>query len=176
VLEHLKTTAVIALFLAAVMACVGCHSNQETTAKDLQGKIAFVSDRSDNLGIYVMNANGSNQKLLTNNSAINDYPQWSPDGKKIAFYTNYDGVCSIYVIDANSANILQLTDNSSANYNPWWSPDGTKIAFHSERDGNTEIYVMNADGSNQTRLTNNSVQDEFPSWSPDGYILWMLPA
>src|SRR5437588_4855484 len=49
------------------------------------GKIAFTSDRDGNREIYVMNADGTNQFRLTNNSVVDDHPNWSPDGTKIAF-------------------------------------------------------------------------------------------
>ena len=41
-------------------------------------KIAFVSDRDGNDEIYIMNANGSGLKRLTNNPGIDGYPSWSP--------------------------------------------------------------------------------------------------
>ena len=48
------------------------------------GKIAFTSDRDGNHEIYVMNADGTNQVRLTNNSVADDYPTWSPDGTRLA--------------------------------------------------------------------------------------------
>src|SRR3989304_6255278 len=45
-------------------------------------KITFVSDRDDNYEIYTMDADGSNQKNITNNKAVDGSPAWSPDGKK----------------------------------------------------------------------------------------------
>jgi len=139
-------------------------------ASDLQiaGKIAFTSNRDGNLEIYTMNADGTGLTRLTNNTASELKPIWSPDGNKIVFESNRDGNYEIYVMNADGSGQTRLTNNSASDVYPCWSPDGTKIAFQSQRDGNNEIYVMNADGSGQTRLTNNSINDVFPSWSPDG--------
>jgi hypothetical protein len=132
------------------------------------GKIAFTSYRDGNGEIYVMNPDGSNQTNLTNNSAWDDVPSFSPDGTKIVFSSNRDGNFEIYVMNSDGSNQTRLTNNSAQDGNPFFSPDGTKIVFDSYRDGNFEIYVMNSDGSNQTRLTNNSAWDGNPSFSPDG--------
>ncbi len=137
----------------------------------LSGKIAFSSNRDGNYEIYVMNADGSGQTNLTNNSAYDNRPAWSPDGTKIAFTRNSNGFDEIYVMKADGSEQINLTNNPTANdYRPTWSPDGTKIAFVSDRDSATgdEIYVMNANGSGQTRLTNNPAVDDWPAWSPNG--------
>lgn len=105
---------------------------------------------------------------LTNNSAQDMQPSWSPDGERIAFASNRDGKTEIYVMDTDGSNVLRLTNNEASDGFPRWSPDSRKILFLSDRDGNPEIYVMDADGSNQTRLTKNSADERSPSWSPDG--------
>jgi Tol biopolymer transport system component/tetratricopeptide (TPR) repeat protein len=132
------------------------------------GKIAFYSYRDSNGEIYVMNADGSGQTNLTNNTSGDTSPVWSPDGKKIAFYSERDGNGEIYVMNANGSGQTNLSNNGRADYTPAWSADGKKIVFVSERDRAQEIYVMNADGSGQTNLTNNSRYDTSPVWSPDG--------
>ena len=106
---------------------------------------------------------------LTNDSAVDDSPAWSPDGTKIAFASDRDGNQKIYVMNADGSGAVSLTGNATWDSDPAWSPDGTRIAFlsYSPTDG-AEIYVMNADGSGQTRLTNNSAIDGDPAWSPDG--------
>ncbi len=134
-----------------------------------QTKIAFASNRDGNYEIYSMNSDGSSPTRLTNNSAEDNGPSWSPDATKIAFYSLRDGEYEIYTMFADGSNPVRLTHNTQGNYVPSWSPDGTKIAFTSLRDaGLQQIYVMNADGTGQTRLTTTSTIEAAPSWSPDG--------
>ena len=169
-LEHLILAVVVVLSLTFLMVCV-----------DAQARIAFVSRRDGNTEIYVMAADGQNQRRLTNNPARDHSPLWSPDGKRIAFVSERDGhvhpirgfpTDEIYVMDANGGNQQNLTNDPHDDSSPSWSPDGKHIVFDTDRNNdkghNREIYVMNADGTNQRRLTNNRTEDEEPAWSPDG--------
>ena len=140
---------------------------------DAQAQIAFVSHRDGNPEIYVMDADGDNQRRLTNHPDGDWMPSWSPDGKRIAFVSQRDGVSEIYVMDADGGKPQNLTNNPSDDNSPSWSPDGKRIAFSSNRDNRKwrfifEIYIMDADGGNQQNLTNNPLDDQSPSWSPDG--------
>jgi len=135
-------------------------------------QIVWASARSDvdNLELYVMNADGSDQHRLVEIQPGDELgPEWSPDGTRIAFYSNRDGKLQIYTVNADGTGLTNLTNFPDAsNSRPAWSPDGTKITFVSDRDMNNEIYIMNADGSQQTRLTNDNSDDVMPKWSPDG--------
>ncbi len=135
--------------------------------------ITFRSYRDGNYEIYVMNADGTNQRNLTNNPAEDSRPAWSPDGKYIAFHTTRDGNLEIYVMNSDGTNQRRLTNNPASDDGPAWSPDGTSIGFQTNRDGNYEIYVMDADGTNPRRLSNNLADDIWPAWSPDSkYIVF----
>jgi len=135
---------------------------------DLASPIAFHSNRSGSLQIYVMTRGGAPLVRLTNTTAANVRPSWSPDGAKLAFTSVRDGNWEIYVMNADGSGQTRLTNNAATDDVSAWSPGGAKIAFASDRDGNYEIYVMNADGTNQTRLTNSSATDYWPASSPDG--------
>ena len=130
--------------------------------------IAFVKGvRSGEEEIWLMNADGSNQRPLfvnVNGRAV-AYPVFSPDGSKIAFQmdsatTSY----LIYVINADGTGMRQLTFGPSDDQGPVFSPDGTKIAFFSYRLKPVEIYEMNTDGTNQQRITHDESFDHLPSW------------
>ena len=70
----------------------------------LPAQIAFHSLRDGNVEIYVMDADGQNQRRLTNNPHDDRSPSWSPDGKRIAFVSKRDGNVEIYVMDADGEN------------------------------------------------------------------------
>jgi len=130
-------------------------------------RIAFLSFRDGNWGLYVMDADGSNVLRLTDNKTEVSRFSWSPDGTRIAFAAQRYGQNSvIYAVDADGRNLIQLTDNAEENRNPSWSPDGRRIAFTFSSAG--EIHVMDVDGSNVAKLTDFGENGYAPQWSPDG--------
>lgn len=139
-------------------------------------KIVYVSMRPTsgtntdwNSEICVMDTDGRNQRRLTDHSARDGHPAFSPDGQQIVFESDRDGGCEIYVMDADGKNIKRLTNNKFTDKDPSWSPDGKNIVFRSRRKGDEgfRIYIMDANGENQVRLTENSIADNYPSFSPD---------
>ena len=131
------------------------------------GKIVFERTVDNNTDIYVMDSDGSNQTNLTNNSAWDIHPTWSPDGGKIAFVSDREGNRQIYIINADGSNPVKVTSNIYAE-TPDWSPDGGKMTFARYFGGSSrDIYTMDVDGSSQKNLTNDS-QSYSPSWSQDG--------
>jgi len=133
---------------------------------------------SDN-DIFVLNlGDGTRPKNITNSSeAIDDDPDWSPNGQKIVFTSHAvtddpinSATAEIYTIDlAETGKPVRLTNNAEEERAPAWSPDGKRIVFSCRRGGpDFEICLMNADGTGQVQLTDNSVPDLTASWSPDG--------
>ncbi len=138
----------------------------EATVPGDIGQIAFVSDVDHVSGeIYVRDFAGSSPTRLTNNTAYDALPIWSPDGTQIAFSQAGD----IWVMDSDGSNQVNLTPMAGVGGSPAdWSPDGTQILFSSDRDGDYDIWVMYADGSAPRQLSNEAGSDWAASWSPDG--------
>ncbi|MGH8604709.1 MAG: hypothetical protein ACREXR_18570, partial [Gammaproteobacteria bacterium] len=117
--------------------------------------------------IYVINADGTDPKRLTDNDSYDGHPIWSPDASQIAFESLRDGTHAIYVMQADGSNPTRITHGHGRQALPSWSPDGKKIVFLSEREGSAGIYVVDLKGGDETRLTTVG-DDGDPAWSPDG--------
>jgi len=131
------------------------------------GIIAFYSERDGNSEIYIMNADGSTETRLTQNSTKDFGPDISPDGSQIVFISNRDGNDEIYKMNSDGSNITRLTNTNYQEAYPFWSSDNSKIIYGQNQNGNWEVFVMNADGSNQTRITNTAGNEEWAHLSPD---------
>jgi Tol biopolymer transport system component len=130
--------------------------------------ITFHSDRDGDWEIYVMNADGTGQRALTQNTVEDREPVWSPDGRTIAFTSRRDGNIEIYVARSDGSGLRRLTTDPASDFLPSFSPDGKQIAFVSDRARQTDIYLVNVDGSNLRRFTSHDADEWRPMWSPDG--------
>lgn len=113
-------------------------------------KVTFVSRSSEIIGgaywlqVYVIDADGSNLKMLTRSPNSIFVPRWSADGATITFAVEYHGTrANIFEMKASGGELKRLTAGPKFDGWPAYSPDGTKLAFESNRNGNYEIYVMN---------------------------------
>jgi TolB protein len=132
-------------------------------------RIVFSIPTATGQQIAAVNIQGKERTDLTRTGGINNWPAFSPDGKRIAFSSSRAGDFDIYVMDAaDGGNVQRLTKSRGMDARPAWSPDGKRIAFTSNRDGNYEIYVMNADGSGVVRVSRHPERDDYPTWHPDG--------
>ncbi len=82
-------------------------------------RIAFASDRDDEIAMYVMNADGSHLTWVARDAVL---PTWSPDGSSIAFMSDRDDNLEIYVVGADGSGLNRLTDDAATDALPAWSP------------------------------------------------------
>ncbi len=70
--------------------------------------------------IYVMRADGTHVRRLTDSPGLDEGPEFSPDATKIVFSSARDGQQEIYVMDADGSNPRRLTDNPARDESPDW--------------------------------------------------------
>ncbi|HNR32634.1 MAG TPA: hypothetical protein PKI11_17220 [Candidatus Hydrogenedentes bacterium] len=87
-------------------------------------KVLFVSRRTKNKDIWVMNADGGLQTQLTNDPKDDESPCWSPDGKQIAFASARTGNFDIWVMNVDGGQVRQVTSTPANERQPCWSSDG----------------------------------------------------
>jgi Tol biopolymer transport system component len=116
--------------------------------------VAFQSTRGagDRYHIWIMDANGKNQKQLTDGPLDERHPFWSPDGQTIAYDVKDAGAREIWVMKRDGGQKQQLTQLGADSHFPAFSPDGRQLSFYVYRDGILSLWMMNADGSNQRPL------------------------
>ena len=134
-----------------------------------QTRIAFVSDRSGQKEIYLMDFDGRNRQKVTSHRSITLSPAWSPDGKILIFTSYRDGNPDVFTREVLYGREKKLSYRKGLNIAPDWSPDGKKIVLTlSQDDGNSDIYIINLLGEKISRLTREWANDVSPCWSPDG--------
>jgi len=118
------------------------HENVRSVSSDGE-KMACISLRSPNYGLWIMNTDGSNQTRLTWDGAGDRAPRLSPDGKKIAYWSlAYRNQPDIWMINADGTNKTRLTTSPYQDVYPSWSPDGKKVIFESDRAGSFDIWQL----------------------------------
>jgi TolB protein len=130
-------------------------------------RIAFTSNRDGNNELYIMNADGSGVRRLTNHPAIDTTPTWSPTGTQIAFTSDRGGTPSIYVIGVDGLGLRRLTFENSDRAT--WSPaPRNEIAYTARTGPGYDIKVLNLATSETRQLTFGEGTNEAPAWAPNG--------
>ena len=116
-----------------------CAPGSGFSLVDGRVKLSFVGETDDQLDIWTMDLDGSNQMNVTNHEADEFYSSWMNEAPS-----------SLATGGANLSSSLQET----------------RLVFDSDRDGPWQLYSINEDGSDVVRLTNYPADDEMPRWRP----------
>jgi Tol biopolymer transport system component len=124
--------------------------------------------------IYVMNADGSGVRQLTDGDSSDSNPSFSPNGRWMVFDRRRGShVYSIFVVNLDGSGERQLTHGAHRDQAPVFAPNGRWIAFTSNRDKDarsdqSDIFSMRRDGSRLKVLVDGPHDESDPDISPDG--------
>ena len=156
------------------------HYDAEVSISPDGRKIVFTRQIDGALDLYIMNADGTGERKLT------DTPDWQegapfflPDSKTITLRAwsraTYGKIrptpMTIFTIDTETGERIQRTRDNWMNWAPYPAPDGRHYVFVRpllDNPSNWEIFLGDLDGGEPVRLTFNDSFDGFPSISPDG--------
>lgn len=133
------------------------------------GRMVYVSDASGNLDIWIADQNGSNQKQLTTDLAMDRRPSVSPDGRYIVFVSNRAGSPNIWRMGMDGNNLQKLTRGIS-DHNPYCSSDSRWVVYSSYTGtGKQVVFKVPIDGGDPSQITDKLSPEA--SVSPDGSLV-----
>ena len=133
-------------------------------------RVAFSSNRSGQMNIWLCDAHGANLVQLTHFEEHTASPRWSPDGGWIVFDRHLKSGWHIFVMASDGGKVRKVTSDDADEVIPSWSRDGNWIYYASSRTGRFEIWKVSAKGGTGIQVTRNG------GWvaieSPDGRSLY----
>jgi Tol biopolymer transport system component len=123
--------------------------------------------------IYVMRADGSDQKRLTNVAGYDGGPFFVPDGKRIVWrrFDESGLIANVWTMNLDGSDQRQITDFGSMSWAPYVHPSGEYLIFASNKLGfeNFELFMVDVQGTKEpVRVTYSDGFDGLPVPSPDG--------
>jgi Tol biopolymer transport system component len=123
--------------------------------------------------IYIMKADGSDQKRLTNVPGYDGGPFFNHDGTRIVWrrFDENGLIANVWTMKPDGSDQKQITDFGSMSWAPYEHPSGEYIIFASNKLGfeNFELFIVDSAGTKEpVRVTYSDGFDGLPVPSPDG--------
>jgi TolB protein len=102
-------------------------------------KIVFarVFPNAGQIGLFIADADGANERPLVGPGEIDYDPVWAPDGQSIVFTSDRNGSADLYRVKPDGSGLERLTDNAAYDDQAAFSPDGRQLVFVTTRNGGT---------------------------------------
>jgi Tol biopolymer transport system component len=123
------------------------------------------------IGLFLANADGTNEHALLPTDGLDYNPSFSADGKWIVFTSERGGSADIYRVHPDGNSLERLTDDPAFDDQAALSPDGSTLAFVSSREGgfaNIWLQDLSSPSRRARPIAKTNAGSFRPSWSPDG--------
>jgi Tol biopolymer transport system component len=134
-----------------------------------KGKIVFSSMAGNNLNLWQIDTDGSNQIQLTVNAGDNYHPATTPDGRFIVFASNRSGSFNIWRMNADDGGDLRQLTFSDGNFYPSCSPDSQWVAYDNQSNSTLTVWKVPIEGGVPVKLSDNYAR--MPVFSPDNQFI-----
>ncbi len=147
------------------------HAYSEKLTPEEQEK--FERQRSWLMDIYLMRADGSEVKRLTDVRGYDGGPFFSPDGKSLCWrrFNEEETTAEIWTMNTDGSDQRPLTKLGAMSWAPYFHPSGQYLIFTTNKHGfeNFELYLVDAAGKHEpVRVTETDGFDGLPVFHPDG--------
>ncbi len=133
-------------------------------------RVAFQSNRSGSMNVWVCDSDGKNPVQLTNAPEFSGSPRWSPDGQSISFDRHLKSGWHIFVMASDGGHVRQLTSDQGDEVIANWSRDGKWIYYASNRTGRFEVWKAPSTGGKGHQVTRHGGYVAYEA--PDGNSLY----
>jgi TolB protein len=120
--------------------------------------------------LFAARADGQQAKALTNGSATDADPAWSPDGAAIAFVRRTGASAALVKLHLATGQLEVLLQSQESLKTPAWTPNGKGVVFASEAAGTSTLFRLDAAGASPTALWRGTGAYA-PTVSPDGRVV-----
>ena len=134
------------------------------------GKIVYATAQNGDADIWIMDADGNNQKQLTDNNAADYFPKVTADGRYIVFISNRSGAKNLWRMNIDGTNPTKLSDLPNS-LSPSISPDGNWVYFSAMdiQAGRLTLWKVSINGGEPIQISKLVALS--PQISPDGKYL-----
>jgi serine/threonine protein kinase len=107
-------------------------------------RIAFSIEQGGKTMLYVMNADGTSARVVTESLQLEGSPAWAPDGRSITTAADVNGTPQLFSVSLDGSTRSLVTDYS---IDPAWAPDGEMVVYSGPDIGTTfSMKAANANG------------------------------
>jgi Tol biopolymer transport system component len=125
------------------------HPETPRDSSDYRALLAEGLVRPSQMELWVMDADGGNQRQVTHLGGANFAPYFHPDGRRIIFSSNHRDPRSrnfdLFLVNLDGTGLVQVTTHGEFDGFPMFSPDGTRLVFATNRfgavAGETNIFI-----------------------------------